>query len=103
VLDLLEARAQFDGPERTLHIRTAEHAGQIYLDLADDSRWRPSSVVSSAYLLSKVATSASAACASSARPPLRNTDKACGSSAHKLCRMLRAKTSTPQGSHFASF
>src|SRR5467141_4396033 len=37
------------------------------------SRLRPSSVVSSAYLLSKVATSASTACASSARAPLRNT------------------------------
>jgi hypothetical protein len=32
-LDLLEARAQFDGPERTIHVRTAEHAGHIYLDL----------------------------------------------------------------------
>ena len=38
-LDLLEARAQFDGPERTVHIRTAEHAGHIYLDLADE-HWR---------------------------------------------------------------
>ena len=38
-LDLLEARAQFDGPERAVHIRTAEHAGRIYLDLADE-RWR---------------------------------------------------------------
>jgi hypothetical protein len=38
-LDLLEARAQFDGPERAVHIRVAEHAGHIYLDLADD-RWR---------------------------------------------------------------
>ena len=38
-LDLLEARAQFDGPERTVHIRIAEHAGHIYLDLADDD-WR---------------------------------------------------------------
>ena len=38
-LDLLEARAQFDGPERTVHIRIAEHAGHIYLDLADE-RWR---------------------------------------------------------------
>src|SRR3974377_1346956 len=37
------------------------------------SRWRPSSVDSSAYLLSKVATSASTACASSARAPSRNT------------------------------
>jgi hypothetical protein len=35
-LDLLEARAQFDGPERIVHIRTAEHAGHIYLDLADE-------------------------------------------------------------------
>jgi hypothetical protein len=39
VLDLLEARAQFDGPERIVHIRTAERAGRIYLDLADD-HWR---------------------------------------------------------------
>jgi hypothetical protein len=39
VLDLLEARAQFDGSERTIHVRTAEHAGHIYLDLADE-HWR---------------------------------------------------------------
>jgi hypothetical protein len=38
-LDLLEARAQFDGSERTIHVRTAEHAGHIYLDLADE-HWR---------------------------------------------------------------
>jgi len=38
-LNLLEARAQFDGPEREVHVRLAEHAGKIYLDLAD-SRWR---------------------------------------------------------------
>src|SRR5262245_40735693 len=38
-LDLFEARAQFDGPERPIHIRIAEHAGRIYLDLAD-GRWR---------------------------------------------------------------
>jgi hypothetical protein len=38
-LDLLEARAQFDGPERTVHIRTTQHAGRIYLDLAD-GHWR---------------------------------------------------------------
>jgi hypothetical protein len=38
-LDLLEARAQFDGPERVVHIRTAAYAGQIYLDLADE-HWR---------------------------------------------------------------
>src|SRR5215472_16313765 len=38
-LDLFEARAQFDGPERTVHIRIAEHAGHIYLDLAVE-QWR---------------------------------------------------------------
>ena len=38
-LDFLEARAQFDGPQRAVHIRTAEHEGRIYLDLADDL-WR---------------------------------------------------------------
>lgn len=38
-LDLLEARAQFDGPRRAVHIRVAEHDGRIYLDLADD-HWR---------------------------------------------------------------
>jgi hypothetical protein len=38
-LDLLEVRAQFDAPERPVHVRVAEHAGCIYLDLADD-HWR---------------------------------------------------------------
>src|SRR2546430_14031772 len=38
-LDLLETRAQFDRPERAVHIRIAEHAGHIYLDLADEE-WR---------------------------------------------------------------
>jgi hypothetical protein len=38
-LDLLEARAQFDAPERAVHIRVAEHAGHIYVDLADE-HWR---------------------------------------------------------------
>src|SRR2546429_1153256 len=38
-LDLFEARAQFDGSERAVHIRIAEHAGHIYLDLADE-HWR---------------------------------------------------------------
>src|SRR5262245_27724611 len=38
-LDLFEARAQFDGPERVVHVRIAEHAGHIYLDLADE-QWR---------------------------------------------------------------
>src|SRR5262245_43038440 len=38
-LDLLEARAQFDGPERAVYVRIAEQAGHIYLDLADE-QWR---------------------------------------------------------------
>jgi hypothetical protein len=38
-LDLLEARAQFDGPERVVHTRVAEHAGRLYLDLTDE-HWR---------------------------------------------------------------
>jgi hypothetical protein len=38
-LDLLEARAQFDGPQRAVHVRIAEHGGHIYLDLADE-HWR---------------------------------------------------------------
>jgi len=38
-LDLLEARAQFDAPERSVHVRVAAHADRLYLDLADD-RWR---------------------------------------------------------------
>ena len=38
-LNLFEARAQFDGPQRVVHIRVAEHDGRIYLDLADDG-WR---------------------------------------------------------------
>jgi len=38
-VDLLEARAQFDGSKRRVHVRTAEQAGHIYLDLADED-WR---------------------------------------------------------------
>jgi hypothetical protein len=38
-LDLLEARALFDGRERSVHIRTAEHDGHIYVDLANE-HWR---------------------------------------------------------------
>jgi hypothetical protein len=38
-LDLLEARAQFDAPERSVHVRVAEFNGYIYLDLADEN-WR---------------------------------------------------------------
>jgi len=38
-LDLLEARAQFDAPERAVSMRVADYAGRIYLDLADE-HWR---------------------------------------------------------------
>src|SRR5215470_11063957 len=38
-VDLLEARAQFDAPERMVHVRVAEHDGRTYLDLADKD-WR---------------------------------------------------------------
>ena len=38
-VDLLEARAQFGAPERTVHIRVAEHDGRTYLDFAD-KEWR---------------------------------------------------------------
>ena len=38
-LNLLEARAQFDGPDREVHVRLAEHNGHIILDLAD-AHWR---------------------------------------------------------------
>ena len=38
-LNVLEAQAQFDGPERVVSMRVAEHDGRIYLDLADEF-WR---------------------------------------------------------------
>jgi hypothetical protein len=38
-LNALEARAQFDGPQRKVSLRLAEHDGLIYLDLADEF-WR---------------------------------------------------------------
>jgi hypothetical protein len=36
---VLEAQAQFDGPQRKVSVRLAEQDGLIYLDLADES-WR---------------------------------------------------------------
>jgi hypothetical protein len=36
-LQVLEAKAQFDGPERPVWIRVAEHEGAIYLDLGNNS------------------------------------------------------------------
>src|SRR5207248_3713428 len=47
-LDQLEARAQFDGPERLVNLRVAEHDGALYLDLADD-RWRTVEVTRSGW------------------------------------------------------
>src|SRR4051794_2110531 len=38
-LDLFEARAHFDAPERAVNLRVAEYNQRIYLDLADE-RWR---------------------------------------------------------------
>jgi hypothetical protein len=38
-LNVLEARAQFDGPQHQVSVRLAEHDGLIYLDLADEF-WR---------------------------------------------------------------
>ena len=38
-LNVLEAQAQFDGPQRKVSVRLAERDGRIYLDLADEF-WR---------------------------------------------------------------
>lgn len=38
-LDMIEAQAKYDGPERQLYVRVAERDGRIYLDLADEE-WR---------------------------------------------------------------
>ncbi len=38
-MSVIEARAQFDGAERSVHLRVAEYGDHIYLDLCDD-RWR---------------------------------------------------------------
>jgi hypothetical protein len=35
-MDLFEADAQFDAPQRTVYTRVAEHGGRLYLDLADE-------------------------------------------------------------------
>jgi hypothetical protein len=36
-LNVIEARAHFDGPERTVHVRVAELEGHLYLDLGDET------------------------------------------------------------------
>jgi hypothetical protein len=38
-LNIIEARAAFDGPQRLVYVRIGAHDGRIYLDLADE-KWR---------------------------------------------------------------
>ena len=38
-LGVLEAKAKYEGPEQPVHLRTARHAGEIYLDMCDEA-WR---------------------------------------------------------------
>jgi hypothetical protein len=38
-LDIIEAKARFDSPQRVVHLRVGAWAGRMYLDLADES-WR---------------------------------------------------------------
>ncbi len=38
-LNVIEAKAHFDGPERSVFIRIGGHEGRLYLDLGDDA-WR---------------------------------------------------------------
>jgi len=38
-LNVIEAKAHFEGPERTVFIRVGGHEGKLYLDLCDDT-WR---------------------------------------------------------------
>ena len=38
-LELFEARALFDGEQHAIHLRVAQHAGKLYLDLCDGA-WR---------------------------------------------------------------
>jgi hypothetical protein len=51
-LDLLEARAQFDAPERRVHVRIAEHEDHIYVDLADE-HWRAIEIGSDGWRVNK--------------------------------------------------
>jgi hypothetical protein len=38
-LNLIEAKARFDAPERKVHVRVGALGGRLYLDLGDKSRW----------------------------------------------------------------
>lgn len=39
VIETVEGQARFDAPEKSAHLRLAEHDGKIYIDLCDPS-WR---------------------------------------------------------------
>lgn len=47
-LGLLEARAEFDGPEREVYVRVAEHGGNIYVDLANEG-WQVVEITASGW------------------------------------------------------
>jgi hypothetical protein len=47
-LNVLEARAHFDGAQRPVHIRVGAHDGRIYLDLAD-TKWRAVEITSTGW------------------------------------------------------
>jgi hypothetical protein len=47
-LDVIEAKAQFDSPERVIHIRVGELDGKLYLDLTDEA-WRAVEIDSSGW------------------------------------------------------
>ena len=36
-MNVIEAKALFDGPERIVHVRVGDHAGKLYLDLCDET------------------------------------------------------------------
>jgi hypothetical protein len=47
-LNVIEARAHFDGPQRLVHVRVGAHEGRLYLDLAD-ARWRAVEITSTGW------------------------------------------------------
>ena len=51
-LNVLEAQAQFDGPQRNVSVRLAEQDGLIYLDLADEF-WRCVEITANGWRIAK--------------------------------------------------
>lgn len=47
-LGLLEARAEFDGPERDVYIRAADHGGNVYVDLANEG-WEAAEITATGW------------------------------------------------------